>query len=184
MRRLLGYLDGLEHVLALVRFGCSADIHEVARRLRVARETHARVFICGNGGSAATASHFACDLLKTAEGFRVVALTDNLATLTAYANDLGYESVFAQQLRALSQPGDLLVAISVSGDSHNVLVALAEVKPLGMQAIGLLGGPTGGEAAGLCDAAVIVPSCDPGQVEDIHLAICHAITSYFMEGNK
>jgi D-sedoheptulose 7-phosphate isomerase len=180
MRRLLGYLDSLEHVLALVRFGCGTDIHEAARRLRVARETHARIFVCGNGGSAATASHFACDLLKTAGDFRVVALTDNSATLTAYANDLGYEAVFAQQLRALSQPGDLLVAISASGDSHNILTALLYASAHGLQAVGLLGFD-GGEAKGLCDTAVVVPSNNYGQVEDVHLAICHSITAYFRE---
>jgi len=177
--RPLGYLDSLERLLQLVRFECGMDIIGAVKRLRVARETHARIFVCGNGGSAATASHFACDLLKIG-GFRVVALTGNLAALTMYANDLGYESVFAQQLRAQSQPGDLLVVISASGDSHNILVALAEAEPLGLQTVGLLGFD-GGAAKDMCDASVVVPSNSYEQVEDIHLAICHAIAVHFKE---
>src|SRR3954465_901199 len=102
------------------------------------------VFTAGNGGSAATASHFACDLAKGTRHngsptFRVVALTDSLPVLTAWANDNGYHRVFAEQLQSLARPGDLLVLISASGNSPNVVAAAEEARALGVSTIGLTG---------------------------------------------
>ena len=160
-------------------------IAAVLALLSAAHDRSARLFIAGNGGSASTATHMACDLTKTvagrdsrACGFSVTSLGDNVALLTAWANDAGYEAVFAEQLRAQARAGDVLIVISASGASPNVLAALTCAKGLGLRTIGLLGFG-GGPAADLVDAAIVVDSDDYGIVEDAHLALNHVITGYF-----
>jgi len=137
------------------------------------------VYAVGNGGSAATASHFACDLAKGTRGggaptFRVVALTDNMPVLTAWANDISYENVFAEQLASLARPGDVLVAISVSGTSPNMITAAEEARTRGVATVGLTG-RTGGTLAQIVDLAVRVPSDSMEVVEDAHLIIAHSL---------
>ncbi len=137
------------------------------------------VFVLGNGGSAATASHFACDLAKgtRARGlpaFRVVALTDNVPLITAWANDAGYEGVFAEQLAALVRPRDVVVLISGSGNSPNVLAAAEAARRARAVTLGLTG-RDGGRLAPCCDMAVRVPAHSIEQAEDAHLVILHSI---------
>ena len=137
------------------------------------------VFAVGNGGSAATASHFACDMAKGtrangAPTFRAVALTDNVPLLTAWANDVSYDRVFAEQLASLAHPGDVLVAISASGASPNVLAAAETARAAGMVSIGLTG-RTGGHLAALVDIVVRIPSDRIEVVEDAHLIVAHSL---------
>jgi D-sedoheptulose 7-phosphate isomerase len=137
------------------------------------------IFVLGNGGSAATASHLACDLAKNirVEGFapfRAVALTDNAPMLTAWANDNGYETVFAEQLAALVRPGDVVVSVSASGNSPNVLAAVERAREAGAITLAL-SGRSGGRLRALCDVAVLVPSDSIELVEDAHLAIAHSL---------
>ena len=137
------------------------------------------VFVVGNGGSAATASHFACDLSKgTRQGgpptFHVISLTDNVALLTAWANDSGYERVFSEQLKSLGRPGDLLVAISASGNSPNLIAAVDAARSCGMAVVGLTG-RSGGRLALLSDVVVKVPSDRIEVVEDAHLVVAHSL---------
>ncbi len=137
------------------------------------------VFILGNGGSAATASHFACDLAKgtRAQGFpafRVISLNDNAVLLTAWANDSSYERIFAEQLSALVRTDDLVILISTSGNSPNVLAAVVEARQAGATTIAFTGAQ-GGRLARLVDLAVRVPGHSIEQVEDIHLSIAHSI---------
>jgi D-sedoheptulose 7-phosphate isomerase len=137
------------------------------------------VFAIGNGGSAATASHFTCDLAKgTRRGgpptFRTLALTDNVPVMTAWANDYSYERVFAEQLVSLAQPGDVLVAISVSGTSPNIVSAVSEARALGLTVISLTG-PTGGKLATMSDVTITVPSDCMEVVEDAHLIVSHSL---------
>lgn len=137
------------------------------------------VFILGNGGSAATASHFACDLAKGTRvqglpAFRVVSLNDNVALLTAWANDSSYERIFAEQLSALVRTDDLVILISTSGNSPNVLAAATEARRAGATTIALTG-TRGGRLARLVDLAVCVPARSIEQVEDIHLSVAHSI---------
>ena len=137
------------------------------------------VFMLGNGGSAATASHFACDLAKGTRvagtpTFRVMALTDNVPLLTAWANDTTYDRVFAEQLAALVRPSDLVIAISASGGSPNVLRAVAEARRLGATTLALTG-RTGGDLAGMVDLAVRVPADRIELVEDAHVVIAHSL---------
>ncbi len=148
-----------------------------------------QVFIMGNGGSAVNASHFACDLSKgtlkrlydpNEKRFRVSSLTDNVATITAYANDLSYEDIFVQQLRNLAQPGDLIIVLSGSGNSTNIIRVLQYSKEIKAKSIALLGFD-GGKAKNLADCSIIVPSNHYGRIEDTHLVLHHLITSYFYE---
>ena len=153
----------------------------IARILYRAYEDQKTTFLFGNGGSAALASHFACDLAKgtwvdgpSRKRFRAVALTDNLPILTAWANDSGYEDVFAEQLRGLIQPDDVAFAISCSGNSRNILKALEVSREAGAVTI-CLGGFEGGLMKSLCDTALIVSSDNMQIIEDLHLSIAHCL---------
>jgi D-sedoheptulose 7-phosphate isomerase len=134
----------------------------------------------GNGGSASLASHFACDLGKgtalcnSAKRFRALALTDNIPTITAWANDSGYEDIFAEQLKNFVRPRDIAFAISGSGNSKNVLNALNLSREAGAVNIGITGFD-GGEMKFLCDVCVIVPSYNMQVIEDLHLSMAHSI---------
>jgi D-sedoheptulose 7-phosphate isomerase len=137
------------------------------------------VFVLGNGGSAATASHFACDLAKGTQApalpaFRVISLNDNIPLLTAWANDTHYERIFAEQLATLVRADDILVAISASGNSPNVLAAARVARASGAITIALTG-KTGGRLARLADLTIRVPAQPIEQVEDAHLAIAHSV---------
>ena len=155
-------------------------IDQIANTLVGAYDGGKTVFLCGNGGSASLASHFACDLGKgTAycnggKRFRALSLTDNLPTLTAWANDSGYEDVFSEQLRNFVQPGDVALAISCSGNSKNVLNALQVAREAGATTVGI-SGFQGGEMQSLCDICVIVPSNNMQIIEDLHVAMTHSI---------
>jgi D-sedoheptulose 7-phosphate isomerase len=162
----------------------SAEIGRVTELLRRARIEGRRVFVMGNGGSAAMASHFACDLGKgtVADGlprFRVISLNDNSPLLTAYANDFGYETVFAEPLLSLSEPGDIAIAISSSGNSANVLRAMEVARQRGLTTVGITGF-TGGKLRALVDFCIIVPADASHQdamqyVEDGQWVALHAI---------
>ncbi len=142
-----------------------------------------QVFILGNGGSSSTASHMAADLAKNTIGpnmkrFRIVSLNDNAAIVTALANDLGYEHVFSEQLTNLVQAGDVLIVVSASGNSPNVLNAMRYARSRSAEVVGLLGF-SGGAAAALSDIPLVVPSDHYGVIEDIHLIIDHILVDYF-----
>jgi D-sedoheptulose 7-phosphate isomerase len=164
----------------------AVDIEAVARvaaQLQLARDRGALVFVAGNGGSAATASHLVNDLGKAARApgrppFRVIGLSDNLSWLTALANDEGYERVFAGQLENFAGAGDVLVVISASGNSPNLVAAVEVAKARGATTIGLLGFD-GGALLPLVDDAIHLetPRGAYGLVEDGHLMICHLLTA-------
>src|SRR6185312_9078244 len=136
------------------------------------------VYVFGNGGSAASASHLMCDINKgaSAEGKRprVMALTDNTSLITAWANDFGYERIFSEQLKTFIKPRDVAFAISTSGDSPNVLLALEVARESGAMTVGL-GGCQGGQMKSLCDVCAIVPSDNVQLIEDLHHAMIHSI---------
>ena len=140
----------------------------------------AQIFACGNGGSSATASHFVEDLSKGVDlppgrrRFRALSLVDSVPTLTAYANDLGFEHIFCEPLRNLVRPGDVLLVLSGSGRSENVLRAMQVAKEAGATVVGLAG-RDGGEMCALADSCLIVPSQSMQQIEDAHLVIAHAL---------
>ena len=176
------YLAEME---AVVRSISRADVRAVVDALFAAWERGATTFIVGNGGSAATASHMMNDLNKftCVEGrprFRAIALTDNVPLLTAIGNDVDYASVFAEPLRNLLGPDDVLIAISGSGNSPNVVAAVGYAKSIGATTVGLCGSP-GGKLALEAALRVIVPSDRIGQQEDGHLILNHAIACALRE---
>ena len=144
-----------------------------------------QVFIMGNGGSASTASHFCCDLGKGAvvDGkprLRVMSLNDNMALLSAYANDCGYESIFVEQMKNLVQEGDVVICITASGNSPNVLRAIEFANEVGTTTIGLLGFG-GGKARELVAEHVTIDNSNYGQVEDVHMFLAHCVSHCFRE---
>ena len=137
------------------------------------------LFVFGNGGSAALASHFACDIGKgtiagRAKRLKTIALTDNVALITAWANDKAYEEIFSEQLESLAEKGDIALAISGSGNSPNVIRGLEAGRRLGVQTL-VLTGFAGGRAKTLADLCLIVPSDSMQHIEDAHLCATHAI---------
>ena len=165
--------------------GVAADlphdsINQIAAELLRANESGRMVYLFGNGGRASLASHFACDLGKgtaycnRGKRFRVLALTDNIPTMTAWANDCSYEDIFAEQLRNFVQPHDVAFAISGSGNSKNVLNALHVAREASATTIGVTGF-AGGKMKSLCDICVVVPSDNMQIIEDLHLSMAHSI---------
>jgi D-sedoheptulose 7-phosphate isomerase len=176
----------LDEVAELARALPRDDIRRVVAAVRQVRDSGRQLFIMGNGGSAATASHMACDLAKTSitngsRRIRAIALTDNAALMTAWANDSAYEDVFAEQLLNLVQPGDLVIAISGSGNSPNVLKAIEVAKKAGAMTVGFTGEP-GGRLKDLVDLKVVVPSTRIEQAEDGHMILDHVIAVVLREG--
>ena len=170
------YIASLQPVLADL---AAVDFRQVEAILLRAREEGRTVFIIGNGGSAATASHMANDLNKGAavagqRRFRALALTDNVPLITAWANDTQYEQIFVEQMANFFHPGDVLIAISGSGNSPNIIAALEWARNEGAVTIGLTGG-SGGRLLGLVDCCLLVPSNRMEQIEDMHLVLAHAI---------
>jgi len=148
-----------------------------------------QVFIFGNGGSASTASHFACDLGKgtlqrvydqNEKRFRVMSLTDNVAIMTAFANDLSYEDIFVQQLNNLVNPGDVVIGLTGSGNSPNVVKAMDFAKKNRATTIAFLGFE-GGKVKDIVDHYILFKSSHYGRLEDSHLILEHLITSYLKE---
>lgn len=183
-RFLRAHLEGLRRSLAGI------DLSAVERLLNILEEAYTQgktVFLVGNGGSAATASHMASDLAKTVLGkrhdritkrFRAVALNDNVPLMTAWANDERYETIFGEQLKNLARRGDILIVLTGSGNSENILYAVKTGRALGLTTVGLLGFD-GGRTKPLLDHYVLVKSRQYAYVEDIHLVLNHLMTDYF-----
>lgn len=173
------YLNDLAALLARV------PREPLARALAVFEAALAEgrtVFLAGNGGSAATASHMANDLLAGVakhggRGLRAISLADGLPVITAIANDESYDEIFATQLRVLARPGDVLAVFSGSGKSPNIVHAMEVARQMALTTVAFLG-MDGGKVAPLAHVAVIVPSNDYGPIEDIHMAFDHLITEH------
>ncbi|MFN8473995.1 MAG: SIS domain-containing protein [Anaerolineae bacterium] len=165
------------------------SVDESTRVLLDAYERDATIFVIGNGGSATTATHFALDIAKNpvpdakTRRVRCVALTDNIAALTAWANDTSYDHIFEEQMGSLWRPGDVLLVITGSGNSPNVVRAVEWANAHAGTTVGLLG-RGGGRCASLCHATVDVPHMDYGLIETVHLAVCHFWVDTFREHLK
>ena len=160
-------------------------VEQLIRVMRHALQEDRQIFVFGNGGSAANASHFITDLGKGASDkvgrrFRCLSLNDNVSWMTALANDYAYEDVFVRQLENYARPGDVVMAMSVSGSSPNVVKALAWAKKTGLTTIALIGGKRG-EMARIAEHVVVIDSTHYGRVEDAQMGICHMICYAFME---
>ena len=161
-------------------------IREAASLILAAYKNNRKVFIIGNGGSSANASHFACDLSKNTlervydireKRFKVYSLTDNAALMTAFANDLSFEEVFLQQLRNLIEANDILIVLSGSGNSQNLIKAVTYAKKRRAKVIGILGFKKGGSLGHLVDCAILTDSHKYGPCEDIQLVLDHILTT-------
>lgn len=170
------YLTELERVIHDLS---REDVRAVADKLMEDWRAGRQIFIIGNGGSAATASHMMNDLNKYTQvpgqaRFRAIALTDNVPFMTAVGNDLAYADIFVEPLKNLMQPGDTLIAISASGNSPNVVKAMQYAQSIGGTVIGLCGRP-GGQLAQHANLKVVVPSDRIGQQEDVHMVLDHVL---------
>lgn len=173
------YIDNLCRVLQGLPFNNLAKVLEILEKAFVEGR---HIFLAGNGGSAATASHMANDLLKGVtkngeSGLRAIALSDNVSLVTAIANDESFSEIFARQLKVLGQAGDVLVVFSGSGNSANIVSVVETAKRLHLITIGFLG-MGGGQVGKIVDVSVIVPSNEYGPVEDVHMVFDHLVTSY------
>jgi D-sedoheptulose 7-phosphate isomerase len=177
------YFERLAELIPRVPY---AAIDAIVAAILKAYAEERTVFVFGNGGSAALASHMMCDMSKGTAGpsrlkrLKVMALTDNVPLLTAYANDSGYDHVFSEQLKNFVRPGDLAFAISVSGNSPNVVLALQTARGRGAVTAGVTG-HRGGKMKPLCDICAIVPSDNVQMIEDMHHALLHAIFTVVRE---
>lgn len=176
------YFEHVADVLPRIPVEPVERIVEIMKNAQASRRT---IFMLGNGGSSANASHIVNDLVKSAvhpdrPRFRVFCLTDNTATLTAYSNDESYDVALAKQLEALASQGDVAFALSGSGNSPNVLRAMETAREMGLTRVGLTG-RGGGKLAPLCDVAVVVPSESMQIIEDAHLVILHAMFLSLLE---
>ncbi|MFH1788668.1 MAG: SIS domain-containing protein [Candidatus Altiarchaeota archaeon] len=174
-RDLKGALDALP----------AGDVREVVEILAKARDEGRCVFVFGNGGSAATASHFANDLAKGAirgkdKRFKAVCLADNVPLMLAWGNDTDFSKIFAEQLKNLLSPGDVVIGISGSGNSKNVLAAIEYANENGATTIGFTG-MGGGRLKDAAEHSIVVSSNHMGRVEDVHLILAHVVAYYLKE---
>ena len=161
------------------------SVGKLIAAFKKALEEDRQIFVFGNGGSAANASHFVTDLGKGASDkigrrFRCLSLNDNVSWLTALGNDYAYEEVFVRQLINFARPGDVALVMSVSGNSPNVVKAVEWAKENGLDTIALVGGKRG-RLADLADQVIAINSMHYGRVEDAHMGICHMLCYAFME---
>ena len=162
--------EGVEALISTLRDACRHD---------------RQVFVFGNGGSAANASHFATDLGKGSSDklgkrFRVLSLNDNVSWITAIGNDYSYDDIFARQLENYAKPGDVVLTMSVSGNSPNVVKAVEWAARNGLRTIALVGNKRG-KLAQIAEQVIVVDSAHYGRVEDAHMGICHMLCYVFME---
>jgi D-sedoheptulose 7-phosphate isomerase len=182
-RELIGRLHGALDEIDL------AALDAAARSIADAWIEDRRVFVLGNGGSAATASHFVCDLhgatrsTQAARRLGAFSLTDNAPLFSALANDLGYERAFSEQVVANVRARDVVVVLSASGDSENVVRAIGAARDAGARTIGILGFG-GGRALGLVDVAIVSSSRQFGIVESVHSAVTHLLAELVREGGS
>ncbi|MBI4049948.1 MAG: SIS domain-containing protein [Candidatus Doudnabacteria bacterium] len=183
------YLFRLDKVLASID---RAKLATLIEKIASFSKTDHTIFIAGNGGSAGTASHMACDLGKTIlidslgerpYRLRAISLTDNVPLLTALSNDYGNEYIFSEQLKSFGREGDMLIVLTGSGNSPNIIQAVLAAKAMGIHTYGLLGFG-GGKIREILDDMLLIDSDDYGPVEDAHMVINHLITDWFRNQNR
>jgi D-sedoheptulose 7-phosphate isomerase len=165
-----------------------AKVDQIIEIFKTARANGKHIFTCGNGGSGATASHFVCDIVKGASfkrdsRFKVMSLSDNVATVLAYANDVSYDCIFVEQLKNFASAGDVVLGISGSGNSPNVLNAFEYANSIGCETIALTG-RDGGKLGPMAKLNLNVPVPHMGRIEDAHMIVAHMVAYYFMDTER
>jgi D-sedoheptulose 7-phosphate isomerase len=174
--RIAAYLRETRDTVSATAESCSEEIARAAATVAESVRGGGKVLICGNGGSAADSQHLAAELVSTLTLDRrrppipAVALTTDTSILTAVSNDFGFEGVFARQVEALGVAGDVLIGISTSGNSADVVLAMEQATRQGMRTVALTG-ESGGKLAPLADVAILVPSSETSHVQEAHLAV-------------
>ena len=176
------YSRDITDALALLDSSALSDAVEV---LRKAHRRKATVFVAGNGGSAGSANHFVCDFGKNAirddeNRFRVISVSDNVEKITALGNDIGFESIFEEQLKNLMDSGDVLIAVTASGNSPDIVRAVEYARKKGGTVIGITGFE-GGEVRKSSDVSIHIPLDSYEKIEDVHLIVLHMIVYWFRE---
>jgi D-sedoheptulose 7-phosphate isomerase len=187
-RRLAYIRQYKRRIMAAIEAIRESDVERLIDALARARDEGRRIFLCGNGGSASTASHMSVDLGKGAargEGrrFRVVSLSESVAWITALANDLDYADIFVEQLKALAEPADVLVAFSGSGNSPNVVKAVEWANASGLHTIGITGRP-GGRLGRCAQLPLFIDSTHMGHIEEGHFVLQHLVSYFFVEAEE
>ena len=176
------HLERSAEVKAKAAESCAEPAAEAARMIAASLADGGTLMLCGNGGSAGDAQHIAAEFVATLDharprpGLRALALTTDTSFLTAYSNDFGYQDIFARQVETLGRTGDVLVGISTSGNSGNVVAAIEKAKSMGMKTIALTGG-SGGQLKSLADLTITVPADQTALIQEVHIALGHAITA-------
>ena len=175
------YLDNQAKCISEIKKNSVSALQQIFEMLIQARDNNKMVFVMGNGGSASTASHFVSDLLKTSltkntKKFKAVSLSDNAPVLLAWANDTSYDEIFVSQLQNFLTRGDIVIGISGSGNSGNVLKAIEYADSIGANTISLTG-KGGGKLAKICKVNLVIPSDDMLTIETMHLLVCHLLTT-------
>ena len=183
-----GFHDYFERISEALSKTDISKLVEIGRHITETKKTGRRIFTAGNGGSAATASHFCNDLIKGCRvngqpGFRATCLCDAMPVLTCLANDFSYDDVFAIELQTFAEKGDLLIVFSGSGNSPNILRGIECAQELGLFVIGF-GGCSGGKMEALCDICLVAPTWNMEELEDLHLCYCHALVTEIREELK
>jgi D-sedoheptulose 7-phosphate isomerase len=179
------YASRLQAILASTEW---SSVAQLAQEMRKRWEAGGRVFFCGNGGSAGNAIHLANDFLygvakRTGDGMKVLALSANPAVITCLANDVGYESIFSEQLAVHGEKGDLLIVLSGSGNSPNIVKVLEQSKTMGIKSFAILG-YSGGQSKSLADVAIHFSIDDMQISEDMQLIVGHMIMQWLYENNS
>jgi len=179
------YLVDLKELINVININ---EITEFIKEIENVYKNEKTIFIMGNGGSAATASHFACDInkgvsLKLQKKFKVLCLNDNISIMLAYANDISYDSIFIEQLKNYISKGDLVIGISGSGNSKNVLNAIEYSNKVGARTFGIIG-CDGGKLKDIAQKSLIVRSFDMQKIEDCHMILTHLTMQYFSKKFK
>ena len=178
------YLDGHQKVLAKLE-ASAGDIQQAAERCIAALANGNKLLICGNGGSAADAQHMAAELvgrfITDRPALAAIALTTDTSALTAIANDYGYDAVFSRQVAGLAKAGDVLLAISTSGNSASVVAACEQARSLECEVFGLTG-RDGGTLKSLCDGVIIAPSDQTAHIQECHIVIVHLLCALIEQG--
>ena len=160
-----------------------SSIYTMGKEISIAIESGNKMMLCGNGGSAADAQHLAAEMLvrlrpyNNRNGIPAISLAQDTSTITACGNDFGYDYLFSRAIESLGKEGDCLIAITTSGNSKNVILAMQSAKKMGIKVFGFLGNG-GGAASDLCDASFIVPSDITGRIQECHITAGHALMEY------
>lgn len=176
------YLNNFKRVLDSIS---PADVHNLFEQIRQTIQSGNQILVFGNGGSAMNMSHFATDMVKgvgdaLGKRVKVISLNDNAGLITAIGNDYSFEDVFYKQLKTLADPGDLVLTLSVSGSSPNLVKAFEWARANSIKTIAMVGGKKG-KLAEIADATLVIDSLHYGCVEDAHMLICHMIAFGFIE---